>query len=72
MSTSVMVSLLRKGQTGNEILEILDAICEDQSNTPVAQYAPNSGTLEELQFWSLCDAYSGGNIVSYPQMSSIV
>ena len=50
MSTSVMVSLLRKGRTGNEILEILDAICEDQGNTPVAQYAPNSGTLEELTF----------------------
>ena len=72
MSTSVMVSLLRKGQTGNEILEILNAICEDLGDTNGAQSAPYSGTLEELTFWPLCDAYSGGNIVSYPQMSSIV
>lgn len=67
MSTSVMVSLLRKGRNGNEILEILDAICEDQGDTNGAQNAPNSGTLEELQFWSLCDAYSGGTLLVTPK-----
>ena len=50
MSTSVMVSLLRKGRNGNEILQILDAICEDQGDTNGAQNAVNSGTLEELTF----------------------
>lgn len=50
MSTSVMVSLLRKGQTGNEILEILNAICEDLGDTNGAQSAPYTGTLEELTF----------------------
>jgi hypothetical protein len=29
MPTSVMISLLRKGNNGNEILQILDSICED-------------------------------------------
>ena len=29
MPTSVMISLLRKGQNGAQILEILDSICED-------------------------------------------
>ena len=50
MPTSVMVSLLSKGRNGNEILQILDAICEDQGDTNGAQNAPNSGTLEELTF----------------------
>ena len=72
MTTSVMISLLRKGKNGSEILEILNSICEDQGDANGAQSAPNSGTLEELQFWSLCDAYSGGDIVSYPQRSPIV
>ena len=37
MPTSVMLSLLSKGRNGNEILEILDAICEDseQQNSTV-------------------------------------
>ena len=37
MPTSVMISLLRKGNNGNEILQILDSICEDseQQNSTV-------------------------------------
>ena len=37
MPTSVMISLLRKGNNGAEILEILDSICEDseQQNSTV-------------------------------------
>lgn len=50
MSTSVMVALLRKGRNGNEILQILDAICEGQNDTNGAQIAPGSDTLEELTF----------------------
>jgi hypothetical protein len=39
-----MISLLRKGNTGNEILEILEAIVsEDVSQA-------NEPTLEELEF----------------------
>ena len=57
MPTSVMISLLRKGQTGAQILEILDSICEGTVQQSDEQTTPNSGTLEELQFWFLCDAY---------------
>ena len=37
MPTSVMISLLRKGQNGAQILEILNSICEDseQQNSTV-------------------------------------
>lgn len=37
MPTSVMLSLLSKGRNGNEILQILDSICEDsdQQNSTV-------------------------------------
>ena len=40
MSTSIMVSLLRKGRTGNEILEILDVIYKEskqQKSTVIAE-----------------------------------
>ena len=50
MSTSVMISLLRKGQTGAQILEILESICEGTVRQSEGQTTPNSGTLEELQF----------------------
>ena len=44
MSKSIMISLLRKGNTGNEILEILESIVsEDMSQV-------NEPTLEELEF----------------------
>lgn len=48
MSASLMVSFLRKGKNGNEILEILNSIVKDSNTndeTPV-----NTGTLEEIQF----------------------
>ena len=37
MTTSVMISLLRKGKNGSQILEILNSICEDseQQNSTV-------------------------------------
>jgi len=33
MTKSVMMSLLRKGNTGEEILQILDTLTEEQINT---------------------------------------
>jgi hypothetical protein len=44
MSKSIMISLLRKGHTGNEILEILEAIVSGDSEQV------NEPTLEELEF----------------------
>lgn len=43
MTKSVMISLLRKGETGDQILEILDTLTEDQECT-------NQPTLNEIQF----------------------
>ena len=38
-----MVSLLRKGQTGDQILEILDEITKEPDT--------EHGTLDEIEFW---------------------
>lgn len=45
-----MISLLRKGNTGSQILEILEAISEGSSEQQVSQVA-NEPTLMELEFW---------------------
>ena len=46
MSRSVLIGLLRKGKTGNEVLAILDAICNNEEpEMPEAK-----GTLEPLTF----------------------
>jgi len=41
MSKQVLISMLKQGETGNEILMILDAITESDENQP---------TLEEIAF----------------------
>ena len=42
MSTQIMISLLRKGQNGEEILKILDEITQ--------QEPADQGTLDEIEF----------------------
>ena len=42
MSTEIMISLLRKGQNGEQILQILDEITQQESE--------ELGTLDEIQF----------------------
>ena len=49
MTKSVMISLLRKGNTGSQILEILDAISAGANEQQVTQVA-NEPTLMELEF----------------------
>jgi hypothetical protein len=46
MSNSVLFSLLAQGNTGNEILSILDAIVSEN----VEQSDDNGPTLNEVQF----------------------
>ena len=43
MSTKMMIKLLDRGATGNEILEILDTLTQEESQG-------NSPTLEEIEF----------------------
>lgn len=56
MSKSVYVSLLRQGNTGNEILSILDAIASDNVSgfdyieSPMIESALGVPTAFELQF----------------------
>lgn len=52
MSKTVMLSLLRQGNDGNEILSILESLCSDTvSNTEPAQsYGGGEPTAFELQF----------------------
>jgi len=49
MSKSVMISLLSKGNTGTQILEILNSIVEDTNQQP----EPKQPTLKEITFWLL-------------------
>ena len=50
MPTSVMISLLRKGNNGNEILEILDSISQDSEQQSAPVFGGGTATLEELEF----------------------
>ena len=49
MSRSVLIGLLRKGRDGNEVLAILDAICNNEE----PQIEKTYGTLEPLTFWEV-------------------
>ena len=55
MSREIMISLLRKGNTGAQILEILDSIVEDTDNTETTAISAEP-TLHELEFWLLSEA----------------
>lgn len=49
MSRELMIGLLRKGQNGNQILNILDAIVATDDLESV-EIPVNEPTLEELEF----------------------
>jgi hypothetical protein len=49
MSRELMISLLSKGQTGDQILTILDSIVADTDNTEPATFTAEP-TLYELEF----------------------
>jgi hypothetical protein len=51
MSKQVLISMLRQGNTGNEILSILDVIANDTvSDAPVADVPTADPTLEWIDF----------------------
>ena len=47
MSTQVMISLLKKGNTGTEILQILDSLTD---NTVSDNQQVNTPTLDVIEF----------------------
>ena len=47
MTKNVMLSLLAQGNTGDEILSILDTLTSDN----VAEVADNGPTLNTIEFW---------------------
>ena len=49
MPASLMVATLRKGRTGAEILQILEAITGVKDDTPDTEPV-NFGTLEPIEF----------------------
>ena len=61
MSKQVLISLLSKGNTGNEILSILDAITSD---TVSEDQEGNMPTLDVIEFWW----YSGAVLDSLPPL----
>ena len=50
MSRDVMISLLRKGQNGNQILDILEAISTNSDNIEDVQMPVAQPTLETIEF----------------------
>jgi len=59
MSRDVMIGLLRKGKNGSQILDILEAIVNNEEpQSPEAK-----GTLEPLTFWGLSMAYCMGTLL---------
>ena len=46
MSRSIALSMLAQGNTGNEILSILDVIATDESEQSIA-----TPTLDVIEFW---------------------
>lgn len=48
-----MISLLRKGNNGNQILGILEAIATNSDNIEQVQISQAQPTLEELTFWDV-------------------
>ena len=50
MTKSVAISLLSKGNNGNQILEILDAISQDSEQQSAPVFGGGTATLEELKF----------------------
>ena len=59
MSKQVMISMLRQGNTGADILSILDAITSDNVSTydyiesPTIESAMGLPTLQEIEFWCI-------------------
>ena len=51
MSRELMIGLLKKGQTGNELLGILDVITTNTDNTEAPVITQAEPTLEWLEFW---------------------
>lgn len=52
--TSAAIGMLRKGQNGNDILKILDAIVdtqEDQVPMPSDAYVMENDFSDEIEFW---------------------
>jgi len=45
MSKALLISMLRKGQTGNEILSILNMLADESDDTM------SEPTLDEIEFW---------------------
>ena len=50
MGSKLMVELLRRGKTGNEILKILDAVTTGKLGAEERQVVMNSVNSEELSF----------------------
>ena len=49
MPISLMIATLRKGRTGSEILQILEAVTGVTDDTPETETV-NTGTLEPIEF----------------------
>lgn len=52
MNADLMISALRMGKNGSEILRILDALCSDSTPAQgnVTKSKPKQGTLDPIDF----------------------
>ena len=57
LSRDVMLGMLRKGQTGNEIMQILDVIApESQEQSDASGYGQGNG-YDPIDFWLIEGSY---------------
>jgi hypothetical protein len=64
MTKQLLISQLRQGKNGNDILHILDVLCDGVDSSESSQ--DNVPTLDEIQFWnsSRCASSSSGTPLS--------
>ena len=59
MTQELMLSLLNRAASGNELLAVLDTLTDD-----VADESVNQPTLETVEFWLPCDTLRTGTVFS--------
>ncbi len=64
MTKQLLISQLRQGKNGNDILHILDVLCSGMDSSESSQ--DNVPTLDEIQFWNStrCVTFSSGTSFS--------
>jgi len=50
MTADLAAALLNRASNGNELLQILDRIADDEADANIADFLNHAATLQEIQF----------------------